>query len=239
MDLESWCLLGLEDWCAATLDASPALPYWSHVTTAYFTSVNNSGNLTYTIQSVHYYSVNRQEREASFGRYEMLETAVDLPLIYTDLLPQPPKTGDILSINGVSYYIKHTSQRLIWYLKCHLILPQLEASRTMTMQFMQASCAGSSSNMERIVAFTATGSAIQANIQPLDQELADLFHVKATPETYAIHLNADLSGNNGPGTVKAGSYLKDSNNYIYEILKVKDRERLDELVCCLCKRKLN
>ena len=106
-----------------------------------------------------------------------------------------------------------------------------------TVQYSQASCAGSDTDGSRTVTFTNTGDPVAAAIQPMTAALGDQFGTKNFGDSFMIYMVDDPSGT-GPTVIDAGDLFIDENGIKYEIVEVSDRMRLEFVSAFRCTKKL-
>ena len=201
-----------------------------------YTSKLNSGNVTAVLSPVGYTPFAQEENHPSFGKYTRVQMALDIPTVLLNGLT--PKPGDFfVGPDSYTYNVLKRQTNSLFFCRIVGWCPKLSLSLTDTVQYKQATCAGSSSTGARTVTHTNVGSTVTAAIQPMTASLAEMYGTKAFPDHYIIYLAGDPSGT-GYTVMQAGDLFVDQNNIAYEIQSVYERNRLDFLPAFECVKKL-
>lgn len=219
------------------------LPYVTNVT---YTSVNAGGNVTFTLSRVIRSPIKRIEKGPSYGVYKQALTTWKIdPFIWSMWAPTGiwPKMRDQLTVNGLTWTVHRDVDAPtnlagvggLWRLPSTVL--EIDSSLNATVQYIQATCTGSSATGARTVTDTNVGSPVAAAVQPFNADLGVMFGTKDFEDHYLIYLSADPSGT-GTTAINAGDLFQDGNGVKYEIIEALNRNLLDELPTFHCVKKL-
>ncbi len=221
------------------MSLQPAFP---SVAGVLYTSVRSGGNVTFTLPVVYTSPRSRNEAQPSYGVYKRWVTTFKIdPTVWTLAAGSGvyPKMRDTLVVDGITWTVRRDvdspAPRGLWRLSCNYL--QIDATLQATLQYVTATCTGSSATGSRTVTNTDVGDPIAAAVQPFNAMLGDMFGTKDFEDRYMIYALTDPSGT-GPSVINAGDMFRDSNGVLYEIEEVVDRLRLDDLNAYRCVKKL-
>ena len=237
----------------STLGLTALLP---QVTNVVYMSVRKAGNVTITIPWVVTSPQKIVERSPSYGIYKKwtttfkIDPAAWLAAITAYNTAHPlaplamfwPKSRDYLTVNGLIWQVciaeDIVHQGSPYRLESDRLVFQLQLDDQV--QFVQATCTGSSSAGARTVTDVVSSTILQCAIEPRTQTIEDKFGTKTDPEYFDIYLTPDEAyiPDDSPSLLQAGSLLQDQNSVLYEILETEKRERLDGLLHVLAVKKL-